>query len=111
MARGRLSGFERAMAALDGYRVPRTTLVATGNGSIGDRPLSLVERIHLLGRHHVPELLGSKQVAERLGTQPSNLGAFPGLPEAVVQMDRGRLWLAEDVEEYAREREARKAGR
>lgn len=98
-----LSGFQRAMQALDKYGVPRLNPGGTRN-------LSLPERIDLLGRS-VPEIMGAKAVADLLGTTTSNLDRQAGLPIPITRIDSGRVWLAEDVQRFAEERNRRRAAK
>jgi hypothetical protein len=90
-----LSGFERAMRALDGYGIPRE------NGA--GKKFSLVQRIDMLGRA-VPELVGAVEAAKLLGTTASNLPRWRDMPEPVAVLSRGAVYLREEVETLARER-------
>jgi hypothetical protein len=90
-----LSGFERAMRALDGHGIPRE------NGA--GKKFSLVERIELLGRS-VPELVGAVEAAKLLGTTASNLPRWRDMPAPVAILSRGAIDLRAEVEALARER-------
>lgn len=97
-----LSGFERAMLALDKHGVPRLNPGGTRN-------LSLVERIDKLGTgQSVPELMGASEVAAALGITTSNLARQAGLPAPVARLSRGDIYLAEQVRAFAEDRKARR---
>lgn len=97
-----LSGFERAMLALDKHGAPRLN-------PAGTRKLSLVERIDLLGAGQtVPELAGASEVADLLGVTTSNLSRQAGLPAPVARLARGDIYLRRDIEAYAETRKARR---
>lgn len=58
-----------------------------------------------------PTLLSNSQVAERLGITRQNMPnkrKTKGFPEPVLTVDKFPMWLAEDIERYAAEREAKK---
>ena len=53
------------------------------------------------------ELLGRDEVARELGVRASNLGELKGLPEPIVtHLPRRRLWLASEIREFAKRRNA-----
>lgn len=62
-------------------------------------------------RGDVPELWGTTQVAKHLKVRMSNLdkqvGLPPPLPRPPAPLVGGRLWLADEVREYARRRRER----
>lgn len=69
-----------------------------------------------MARRNLPELMGMAEAAQTVGTTTSNLDKIAGLPEPEYGPDHpnpkrrlmaGRLWLAEDIREFARERNAR----
>lgn len=98
-----LSGFERAMEALDRHGVPRHN---------GNHRLSLVERIDALATGQtVPELMGATEAATTLGVTTSNLGRVARMPAPIQTLTRGDLYLAEAVRELAAKRRRRDARR
>lgn len=54
-------------------------------------------------RRH-PRLMGAKEVAEAAGCRVNNLGKQAGLPAPIASLSCGRIWLAEDVEEWVENR-------
>lgn len=62
----------------------------------------------------LPELMSASAVAETLGTQSSNLGRWPSLPEPLYSPDhpdprrrtKARLWDADAIRELAAERQS-----
>jgi hypothetical protein len=60
----------------------------------------------------VPELMGLSEVAAELGIKTNNLAKIVGLPEPIPQeLERGRLWRADVIREFAAERRERGPGR
>jgi len=51
-----------------------------------------------------PRLYGAAEAAEALGVLQQNLRPIPGLPEPVALLKCGMIWLADDIEEFARAR-------
>lgn len=54
-----------------------------------------------------PELMGTAEAARVLGVATGNFGKLKGLPEPVYRLQRGALYDAEQIREFARERGAR----
>lgn len=53
----------------------------------------------------IPPLWGVTEVAQELGVTTSNLDRVSGLPPVRVDyLKGGRLWLREEIEEFASER-------
>ncbi len=61
----------------------------------------------------LPELWGATEVGEHLGIAYQNLYRLSGygLPEPAVVLNRGRLWLADDVKSFAAGQARRKAAK
>jgi hypothetical protein len=49
----------------------------------------------------LPELMGTAEVAEALGVSASNLQFIQDLPEPVQTLRATRIWLAQDIREFA----------
>ena len=58
----------------------------------------------------VPKLMGNKAVAKAIGVKPSNLGRVARLPAHAQTLDSGRVWRADVIKMFVRER-AREAKR
>jgi hypothetical protein len=56
----------------------------------------------------VPELMGVTEVCEELGTKSSNLDKIAGLPEPLQRLAGGRVWVADEIRQFARERRERR---
>lgn len=58
----------------------------------------------------VPELMGATQVAELLGVKTGNLYKIKGLPQPIPAPPAptvgGKLWLGDEVREFAAQRTA-----
>jgi hypothetical protein len=54
----------------------------------------------------LPELMGTAAVAAALGTTTSNLGRWRDLPAPVYDLERGKLYDAEAIREFAARRRA-----
>ena len=52
-----------------------------------------------------PEMMGATEVAEALGVGQTNLRRIPGLPAPVQKIKAGSLWRADEIREFARQRE------
>lgn len=52
----------------------------------------------------LPELWGVAEVASFLGTTSANLDKRAGLPEPVTRVRATRLWQADEIKAYARQR-------
>lgn len=65
----------------------------------------------------VPPLYGAAETAEKLGMIVSNLAEKPkrrapvGMPDAVVRLRSTRLWLASDIDKFAKTFRQRRAQR
>jgi hypothetical protein len=57
-----------------------------------------------------PDLMGAKEVAAELGTSVPNLRAVRDLPEAVAEVAATRLWDADEIRRFARERKRKAVG-
>jgi len=55
-------------------------------------------------RRALPELWGARQTAEYLGVRMSNLYKVSGLPEPAIELERGRLWRADEIRKFAKTR-------
>jgi hypothetical protein len=80
-----------------------------GRGSV-DVTDSIIDRIdEALSYPPIPELWGVTEVAACIGvTAYQNVYKKIGLPEPVMELQRGQLWLAEDIRAYAREQKEQK---
>jgi hypothetical protein len=58
--------------------------------------------MEIASRPPIPELWGATEIAHYLGIERPNLYKIKGLPEPVAQLERGRLWLADEIREWAR---------
>lgn len=56
----------------------------------------------------LPELWAVTEVAEALGLAAyQNVYQLVGLPKPVIQLNRGKLWLADDIREFAKKRKTK----
>lgn len=55
----------------------------------------------------LPEIWGVTEVSRELGVAHSNLSRVPGLPEPDQVIAAGRLWRADVIRKFARERRER----
>jgi hypothetical protein len=62
-------------------------------------------------RRKLPPIMGAQEVAARLGIASSNLDRTVGLPAPADKVAATRIWLAEEIEAFAVEREARRERR
>ena len=60
-------------------------------------------------RPKIPELFGRKETADALGCSTANLDRQVGVPEPIAEVSSTRLWLADEIREFAAERDKRKA--
>ena len=58
----------------------------------------------------VPELMGAVEVCHELKVAPSNLAKVVGLPEPVAVLERGRIWRADEIRQFAEARRLHKHG-
>lgn len=63
------------------------------------------------GRVVVPELFGYYEVCECLSVSRTNLKFVRDLPEPVADLQCGRIWRADEIKEFAKEYELRRAAR
>ena len=54
-------------------------------------------------------LMGSKEVAEYLGIQTSNIDAQAGMPKPFEELSCGRIWRTEDIRLFAEARRRRRS--
>ena len=58
----------------------------------------------------VDRLMGTQEAAQSVGVRPSNFvrdwASRPDFPAPVATLSSGRVWLASDVERYARDKRA-----
>jgi hypothetical protein len=59
-------------------------------------------------RKDEPKLMGAKEVAEELRTQVGNIRTIVGLPEPYDVIAASKLWRADEIREFAKQRRARK---
>jgi len=52
----------------------------------------------------VPELMGAIEVSRELGIKRNNLNKIARLPEPCQVLDRGQVWRADVIREFAAER-------
>lgn len=67
----------------------------------------------MTGRPRVPRLMGAMEIQQRLGTSRQWTYVLIGrrdFPEPVVELGMGKIWLAEDVEAWIREKRPELAG-
>jgi hypothetical protein len=62
-------------------------------------------------RRSCPELFGVAEVAEALNVTPSNLQYVKDLPEPVQRLRCSKIWLADEIREFAAVYRARRAAR
>ena len=56
-------------------------------------------------RRHLPRLMGQQEIRDRLGYSRQHTAVIigaKGFPDPVYELAMGRIWLAEDVEEWIR---------
>ena len=56
-----------------------------------------------------PDVMGAKEVAAELSVGVANLRAVARLPEPVTEVSATRLWDADEVRKFARERARKRA--
>jgi hypothetical protein len=61
-------------------------------------------------RTRARELMGAAEVARELGINVSNVGRIAGIPEPLQQLAATRVWDAEEIREFSRERARRREG-
>lgn len=59
----------------------------------------------------VPELWGATKVSSELGVARNNLNKVARLPEPAFEDDRGKMWRADVIRDFASRREEEKAAR
>lgn len=74
--------------------------------SAATRPKARGNRTERLNKE-VPPLMGVSEVAELLGVTTSNLDRVAGLPPAARRINAGRIWRADLIREFVRQREKR----
>jgi hypothetical protein len=55
----------------------------------------------------VPELMGASEAAETIGVYVQNLTTLAGMPEPVATLRATRIWLADEVREFAADYQSR----
>ena len=77
-----------------------------------DNPESVSEErgCYTVRGYSIPDMWGPTEVAAHLGVRQSNLASQVGLPAPIPRPPAprigGRLWIADEIREYARERGA-----
>lgn len=64
-------------------------------------------------RRKLPRLMGQQEIRERLGYSRQHTGMLigqKGFPDPAYELAMGRIWLAEDVEEWIRRHRPELAG-
>jgi hypothetical protein len=60
-------------------------------------------------RRALPPLYGTKEASEALGVSTGNLYQLAGLPQPAAQLACGKIWLASEIEAFAKARKEKRS--